>query len=284
MDRLDTTDYQTSGHQATPVIPNRYEDETWRVNRPPLRISNHTQRWMVSYADFMTLLFAFFAFLYAISSVNEAKYQKMSATLMQVFDAEPTSSTPIKLDALPPGHEVEMNLQDAFDLPSLGDKNSEEEVFPQPSTLLEIRSDLENQFKQLVQDKLVFVSGNEQWLQLSVSGQLLFLPGTHQLTDESEALLYELAKRLKSLSSPIAIEGFTDDQNQKSASHWMLSATRAAAVVEYLSGAGVDPRSLSAVGYGENFPMVANDTPENRAKNRRVNIVITSQGGEKVNP
>lgn len=249
------------------------------MRRYGLQTQTHSARWLVSYADFITLMFAFFVLMYAISSMDEGKYQETSATIVELFSNDPSSVRPIELEALPPGREPEMNIIEELQLPSLGQEQSSDDIYANETTFIEIRQKVADGYRQLIENKLLSVSGNEQWLEISLNSEIVFLPGTAVLTAESESLIYELSKILRFVRQPISVEGFTDDSPISSGrypNNWFLSAARASAVASFLVESGLNPTQLSATGYGEFQPLVPNNSDENRQQNRRVSISVTN--------
>jgi chemotaxis protein MotB len=232
---------------------------------------------MISYADFLTLLFAFFVFLYAISSIDDSKFQAVSQNLLQIFDVRPSSVDPIELDATPQGPDLFNPLFRPEPIPSTREDVSDTETFQRESTLLQVRQEVDDQFQQLVQDQLISVSGTENWLAINLEEPILFSPGSADITASAEAVLYEVARILAPLQNPVAVEGYTDSSATGSdeLSNWGLSALRAVSVVEYLQQAGVDPQRLSALGFGEYQPRFDETNPVRAQRNRRVSIVVT---------
>lgn len=239
--------------------------------------ASRTDRWMISYADFLTLLFAFFAFLYAISSIDQEKYQAVSRNLLQIFEVRPSSVDPIELEATPQGPDFFNPLYRPEPIPSTREDLADTEPYHRESTLLELRQQVEAGFQQLIQDQLISVSGNENWLEISLQEPILFSPGSADITDRAEAVLYEVAKLLAPLAHPVAVEGYTDRSPAGGdfVSNWNLSAARAANVVRYLENAGVEGERLSALGFGEYQPRFEETNPVRSARNRRVSIVVS---------
>lgn len=240
---------------------------------------NH-ERWLISYSDFMTLLFAFFVVMYSISSVNEGKYKVLSATLIDAFAVEKkpqdSSSELIQLS------DHSNNSIIDFD----GQANKEGDVKAEVKgdgdsigTLLsELSDQVDSAFGDLVREGEITISGSETWIEISLSSGLLFNSGSASLNSESLPLLEEISSILSGYENPVHVEGFTDDLPIQSGifpSNWELSAARSAAVVRLLSENGVEPQRLAAVGYGQYQPIASNDSVEGRGLNRRVALIVS---------
>lgn len=226
-------------------------------------------RWMVSYADFMTLLFAFFVVMYAISSVNTDKYRVLSSVLEQTFETPMRSMTEIQIGeptlAASP-HVVDIENVAGYEDPDPGNA--------------ELRTDAQTigaEFAGLVDSGLLEIESNQDWLEMSLNGEQAFDKGTATLSAAARAALTNLASYLAGFEAPVTIEGYTDNipiDGASFASNWRLSSARAANVAGFLEQLGIDPERLSAVGYGENHPARSNATPAGRAANRRVIVVV----------
>ncbi|WAJ36046.1 flagellar motor protein MotD [Pseudomonas sp. GOM7] len=226
---------------------------------------NH-ERWLVSYADFITLLFAFFVVMYSISSINEGKYKILSDSLTGVFNQPDRSVKPI-----PVGEERPRSSQAQDDTP---DDDSE----MTDTTLRSIASSVRSAFGDLLQSDQLTIRGNEMWIEIELSSSLLFPSGDALPNDKAFDIIEKVAKILAPYENPVKVEGFTDNlpiQTSQFPTNWELSAARAASIVRMLAMDGVNPARLSAVGYGEYQPVADNATPEGRARNRRVVLVIS---------
>lgn len=228
---------------------------------------NH-ERWLVSYADFITLLFAFFTSMYAISSVNEGKFRVLSESLAIAFNPSLHTATLMKEGPLFV-REQRSHLMDEF-------QDMWSNDYQRMLRALE----------QLDDAKKLTLIVDKQKIVIRISESTVFKPATDELLDESYPVLDEIASALDGLPNFIRIEGHTDDipiDTPRFPSNWDLSSARAITILKYLIGEhGFDPHKLSAVGYGEYRPVTANDTPTGRAKNRRVDILVlngTSEGG-----
>lgn len=229
---------------------------------------NH-ERWLVSYADFITLLFAFFVVMYSISSINEGKYKILSETLTGVFNQPDRSIKPIPVgDERPRTTEPDRSMVD--------EESSQQQIAA--STLQSIADSIRDAFGGLLQSDQLKVRGNELWIEIELSSGLLFPSGDALPNDEAFEIIEKIAKILAPYGNPIHVEGFTDNQPIKTPQYptnWELSAARAASIVRMLAMDGVDPSRLAAVGYGEFQPVADNATAEGRARNRRVVLVVS---------
>lgn len=231
---------------------------------------NH-ERWLVSYADFITLLFAFFVVMYSISSVNEGKYKILSESLVGVFSSQDRSIRPIPIGEERPRTTDTTRLD--FDQ---GATNAQVETPEDP--LDSIARSMREAFGDLIGDGQLTVRGNELWIELELSSSLLFPSGDAIPNDHAFELIEKVASILAPYQNPIHVEGFTDNLPISTASYptnWELSAARAASVVRMLAAQGVDADRLAAVGYGEFQPVADNATAEGRARNRRVVLVVS---------
>jgi len=237
------------------------------------------ERWLVSYADFITLLFAFFVVMYAISSVNEGKYRVLSDTLTEVFDARPSSNTPIEFDHALQDQPTITNDPDFIDLPT--PTNDKILTVPENPELEEMSEDISRAVKSLIDDEIISVNKTDFWLEIDIKSSILFASGTASLSEDAEDILASIAVLLKGYPNDIQVEGFTDNRPIKTRafpSNWELSSSRAASVVHLFEDEGVDPKRMQAIGYGEYRPKADNATREGRNTNRRVNLVILGEG------
>lgn len=220
--------------------------------------AENLDRWLLTYADLITLLLAFFIVMYSMSKVDSKKFGQMQEALSGVLKG---GTLVIKqgnqIGALAGGGV----LKAAF-LKSLGDA-------------------VKRDFQGLGNEKLVNTEVTERGLVIHIMESALFKEGSAKLTDNARLTLDIVANRLGDLPNHIRIEGHTDNRpinTLKYPSNWELSSTRATEVVRYLiDDHGVEPSKISALGYGEYRPLTANASDEQRAKNRRVDIVVLTQ-------
>jgi chemotaxis protein MotB len=239
--------------------------------RRPEEPENH-ERWLVSYADFITLLFAFFVVMYSISSVNEGKYKVLSQALVGVFSDPDRSVRPI-----PIGEERPLTTKPAQPLVSDSDQ-SEAALAEAVDPLQAIANNVREAFGDLIRSDQLTVRGNELWIEIELKSSLLFGSGDAMPSDMAFSIVDKVAKILKPFDNPVHVEGFTDNLPISTAQYptnWELSTARAASMVRMMAMEGIDPRRLAAVGYGEFQPVADNATADGRGRNRRVVLVIS---------
>jgi len=265
------------------------------------RVEEHVnhERWLVSYADFITLLFAFFVVMYSISSVNEGKYRVLSDTLEAVFTDPAKSKDPIQVGDLlrgegkqtaePKAKENPINVLELAPIempippsnvlpPELIDSHTPPPVDDDIiRTIKDISKQLNNALADLIANDDVIIKQGDDWLELEMKSNVLFYSGEARLETTAVPIIGKVANILSTSANPIQVEGFTDNNpinTPKFPSNWELSAARAASVVHLLDRYGLDPSRMSAIGYGEFQPIADNSTEEGRQKNRRVVLVV----------
>jgi chemotaxis protein MotB len=245
--------------------------------------ANH-ERWLVSYADFITLLFAFFVVLYASSQVDHKKVGKLAMAIqvafqeMGVFQA-PSTKVPVNLeDPMEIGavQEIEnwhRNTNLTRVAARLGGPLGGEE-----NNLLQLQHELEGTLAPEISLKEISISREAEGLVISLREAGFFESGSAQMKQDSEATFDRIAESLRKRKCRIRIEGHTDNipiHNAKFSSNWELSTSRATEIVRLLIVRdGFDARHLSAAGYAEYHPAASNNTAEGRGQNRRVDIVV----------
>ena len=254
-----------------------------RRRKPPEEANNH-ERWIVSYADFVTLLFAFFVVMYSISSVNEGKYRVLSDSISSAFDPS-RDGLPIKLSSpLKPPIVDRSFLTRAEDPVSVEQKYPDTPAGVQPSAkdtenLNKISSRVAKSLSPLIDDGQIQLKKNDLWIEIEIKSSILYASGSAWLSTKARPVLRDIAKILQGFDNQVQVEGFTDNvpiDTEAFPSNWELSAARAASVVHLFAQSGVKPSRMSAVGYGEYKPIASNATAEGRSKNRRINIVVLS--------
>lgn len=257
------------------------------VRRRRQEIYVNQERWLISYADFITLLFAFFVVMYSISQVNDSKYQMLSDTFIEAFN-QPTNaktstepqdniSASVSITPIDLGKSA---ITDSSSPPNTTEPVSSSEPVKTSDELTQISDLVSEKFTQLINDQMIQVSSNELWLQIELKDSILFSSGSADTSEQAQKIFDEIAGILQNYSNPVQVEGFTDNipiNSLKYPTNWELSTARASAIVKYLASKGVAPERLSAVGYGEYQPVAANSTEQGRAQNRRVTIMVAKR-------
>ena len=228
------------------------------------------ERWLVSYADFITLLFAFFVVMYALSTVSEGKYRVLSDSLVSAFRSRFVEP------AIPPAQPFSggMHLRK---IARPGETRREQ--------MRGIAQDILRVLGTLVRDGQVKVSQSNRGISVEINASVLFASGQAHLRPDSGRTLREVATVIAATGHPIEVEGYADNAPISTAqfpSNWELSAARASSVVRLFIDGGVAEQRLRVIGYGPNRPVAANDTPEGRARNRRVAVMILAETPDKV--
>jgi chemotaxis protein MotB len=235
------------------------------------------ERWLVSYADFITLLFAFFVVMYAISQVNEGKYRVLSDSLQSAFEMEPKTISPFQMgDPGPSSDKPKLSDSDRIGKSSsVVDSDASYE-----QTLSNMSNEVQSNLQDMIEKGLISVRTEKNWIEIEINSSVLFGSGNAQISESAKPLLRILARVLGKFPHEIKVEGFTDNQpisNRFYPSNWELSAARAASVVRLFEGNGIAAERLSAVGYGSTRPIASNDTEWGRNKNRRVVLIVSRE-------
>jgi len=248
-------------------------------------VQENQDRWMVSYADFITLLFAFFVVMYAISSVNEGKYRVLSESMTKAFSVSAKSMEPIQIGELARSgspQSVEFikrpAVADRSNIPVPVAKTSKGELKDAGDKPLQILFDgLRTAVAEISDKGLIEVNSNDDGVEIEISSSILFDSGEAILSDKARPTMTKLAQVLMPFPHDVNVQGYTDDRPIKSPlypSNWELSAARAASVVQLFVALGMAPERLSATGFGEFRPVDDNDYEEGRSANRRVVIFV----------
>ncbi|SFE52368.1 flagellar motor protein MotD [Nitrosomonas sp. Nm166] len=252
-----------------------------RKRRNDESYENH-ERWLVSYADFITLLFAFFIVMYAVSSVNEGKYRILSHSLVSAFKSGHSSNLiSAKSSELALAHTPQLKQTDSI---KLIDELSSRKA-KQQRKMQSMAKNILHALEPLVKDGQVRVMQNSIGITIEINASVLFSPGQAKLAENSSLALRAVAHIIKGHEHGIHVEGHTDNlpiHTENFPSNWELSAARASSVIRLFIENGVEASRLTAIGYGENRPIETNETAEGRRRNRRVAIMILSTDTDKV--
>jgi chemotaxis protein MotB len=256
----------------------------------------NAEAWAIPYGDLVTLLFALFTVMYAMSSVNEGKFRVLSDSMIAAFNGAPKSLQPVQLgekEAGKGGNQQLSGIQPTVFLKIKNEKPSPDNAPPRdptktenpnagdlPAALIRMQREVQDAMQSLIDAKLVTVRRENMWLEIEINADILFPSGSGEFAPAAEPVLDKLAEVLKPFPNPIRVEGHTDNRPIRTAafpSNWELSAARAASVVHQFTSQGIDPLRLEIVGFGEFHPRQSNDTGEGRNANRRVVVLVLEE-------
>lgn len=233
---------------------------------------DYINRWVISYADFVTMLLALFIVMYAMTTKDVGEISKR---LKQVFSAQEVM--------------VEKKDGQTYEKQKYNYPETTEEIqlmFPTKSVVEEMPPADEGDvlYKKLKEkfetSTSLSVVKEKRGTIIRINDTMLFDEGSAIIKSGARSTLMKIATELNDLENPVLIEGHTDSipiKNQQYPSNWELSTARATNIIKYLTEKKlISPRRLSAVGYGEYVPIATNDTKDGRAKNRRVDIIVLS--------
>lgn len=227
--------------------------------------------WMGTYGDLVTLLLCFFILMFAMSSVDAEKFEAMAQSFNPNITIVESGGAEGLSNGVGSGIENLPNIDKSIN-------DSKENYKKMQEELNQMASEFKTYFAENNYSESISVNVVEDMIQISFEDGILFDSGQATLKDDAKHALGGIIEELEAYpNSTIKIEGHTDDipiSNSKYKSNMYLSAARAIAVYEYFQNMGIEPERMSAEGFAEYKPIAPNDTPENRAKNRRVEIYV----------
>jgi chemotaxis protein MotB len=233
-----------------------------RRHSPPESVN--TQRWMVSYADFMTILFAFFVVLYGASSLNDEKFQQMSQVFEAVFDKPAALTLPEDIESLMSELSASLTSEQDTQVDSAKSLNENQE---------KLQTALKAVIEQSINKPGVNLKKVPHYLQLEIPTDYIFQADSARVSIEGEYILSQLADVFEVIPNFIDIEVFTDDQVSKF-NPWQLSANQGMAILQLLTLDDVSPLRLATVNYGPFQPVATNDDEDGQSINRRLLFLI----------
>jgi chemotaxis protein MotB len=241
----------------------------------------NSERWLLTYADMITLLVAFFIMLYSMSVMNQAKFQQLAISVRSGFGQSAVNGVPTVF-----ARGGGLNSTPSFVSSSKSDGSSGED-FVKDAKQRQDADGLDKAYaavKAYIQKNglrdAMHVVRNERGVVVTVmTDKMLFAPGQADLRPEELTLLNTVGDVMQKAvpENPVRVEGHTDSlpiHTLRFPSNWELSTTRATTVLRYFEARGVGAKRLEAAGYADQRPLTANDTDGHRAQNRRVEIVI----------
>lgn len=235
-------------------------------------------RWMITYADMITLLLTFFIVMYSMSEVQNDKFNAIVQSLQNAFQTKTIESVP-EADEL--GVDVaKESLPAPEKIPQGHSENNESE-----EQLDQLYQKLQDYIAKNGLDGAISLQNQPRGVQMTFHNNILFDLGQAKIKKEARPVLQKVGGLVEAVDNPIRIEGHTDDQpiidGEQFASNWELSTARSQSVRRYLQKEdSIKPARMSVVGYGEYQPKAKNDTATHRAQNRRVNLVVLRQGAD----
>ena len=244
--------------------------------------NDYINRWVISYADFVTMLLALFMIMFATNNLGETKIKDINKSIQKVFTSQnqtfqentenlKTQDTEDKTNVK--NVETKEDSQNMFD-------NSGKTILDGGDGILEASKIVEQIKQDINADTSIKVLKTNRGVVVRLNDTMLFDQGSAIIKPDAISTLAKIANSFEKFENPIVIEGHTDSMpisNERFPSNWELSTARATNIIKYLTETKkFSPSRLSAVGYGEYMPIAENTTPQGRAKNRRVDIIVLS--------
>lgn len=239
------------------------------------------ERWLVSYADFITLLFAFFVVMYSMANQDKAKIKQITESIARSFSGHSTMMDMGTGKSMSVFQTPQSDMGQVIDSP-VGRTNARPQASPELQKIAaRIEESISYQLTSTdLKDNLQMIY-DDRGLVIRFNANKIFKPGQLHVEKSYQPLIDKIAVILKDGERVIRVEGHTDDSplppNDKIPTHWELSSGRAIWIVRYMKAKfGIPTARLSAAGYADGQPLASNATEEGRALNRRVEIVVTN--------
>lgn len=257
---------------------------------------DNVHRWLVSYADYMTLMFALFVVLYAMAMVNEKPFESITESFGRVFQAyEDDTKNRGHGDSILMVNTSKTNkklygngILDIAGPELLDNEKSLSNISDAQvgSNLSSLEKELHAALYELIESGFAQLKIDGDWLEIELNSGLLFPSGSSSATHSAEAILAVIYDVIGQASNFIRVRGYTDNQainNEIFSSNWELSVFRATAILRVLEKLGLNPARMAIEGYGQYYPSSDNLTAQGRARNRKVVVAISKYGLEKAN-
>jgi chemotaxis protein MotB len=261
------------------------------VKRKKAAAHENHERWLVSYADFITLLFAFFVMMFASTQADKSKARAVSASVRDALEHGQFSNTLSMALGLgkhenskPPANPERVKQSENLPPQTAPPPPPRQPPADLTKSLVTLQHGLDGELK----SGKIGLKLEGRGLVISLREATFFASGDDSVASGSEPILAKIAAEIQRFGNPVRLEGHTDSKpihNSRFRSNWELSAARSIAMLELLrTKFGIAPERLSVAGYAENAPADSNDTDEGRAHNRRVDLVILSDEAVKSEP
>jgi chemotaxis protein MotB len=226
----------------------------------------NAERWLLTYADLITLLLAFFIMMYVFSKKDAQKYDEVASHLKTIFSGGTGLAGKGSVTAASP-----------IDMPSKGASSGE--------IKRQLESELMDSNRNKPGGENISVLSDERGVVIRVLDKAFFDEGKAELKDGAKGALDKIVPIIKSVDNHVRIEGHTDNvpiNTNEFKSNWELSVRRATEVVRYfVEKRGLPPERISATGYAEYRPIVQNNSPKNKSLNRRIEIIVVKSNEKK---
>ena len=226
--------------------------------------------WLTTFNDLVTLLMVFFVLLFTMGSVDTKMLKDFQYALQS------------GLGLLGEGSQVSIAVKETEPKPEHVEILVQEDSEAEPAEEQETENPIDDVLEELTDEPGINIRYSNQGAHITFEDFLLFDFGKADLNPGGIKFLNKMANMINKIPYPVRVEGHTDNvpiHTDRFPSNWELSIARAVSVVKYFAGSGkIDPQRLSAVGYGDTRPLVSNDSPVNRTRNRRVEIVLATEG------
>lgn len=244
-------------------------------------------RWLVSYADYVTLMFALFVVLYSMAIHKEEQFKTISASLARVFDKPSEDKTGVTGEAVLTDNQPRSDYKqygasiETTTGPEIVADAKEQPVLTKPqfgNPLVSLQKQVTQSLANLIEKGVAKVESDEDWLTIQLNSGLLFPSGSATPIASADVILTEIVEVLNQSNNVIRVRGYTDNEpihNEIFDSNWELSMARAMAVLRRLQFLGVQSPRLAAEAYGEFSPSADNQTVQGRLENRKVVIAIS---------
>jgi chemotaxis protein MotB len=251
------------------------------MRRRRLFSADHHDRWLVSYADFITLLFAFFVVMFASNHVDKGHTRALSESIRKAFK---NGARHIKPEELPKKEEPPIRNDEMAAKAKEARDGAEASLLELSSSLQTLKSSLKSE----VENGAIHLSLEQRGLIISLEAAAFFPSGDNTIKESSYGAIGKVADVLKRLPNSLRLEGHTDSQPISSSrfhDNWELSAARSIAMLRILNEKfGVPPQRMAIVGYADTEAVDSNETEQGRGRNRRVDIVVVSRYGMQSEP
>ncbi|MDH3511513.1 MAG: type VI secretion system protein TssL, long form [Gammaproteobacteria bacterium] len=229
--------------------------------------------WMTTFADLMALMMTFFVLLYSFSSIDETKYREIARSMASGFGGV------LRTTQTPPANTV--GPTSMIDPPMRRSKRGKSTSRKKGGAQQDLEKELQKSLASEIAEGIIAVETSGNNVVIRFPDEIAFPSGSDEISDAIMPILERVTNALQEAPGLIMVSGHTDDrpiQSEKFRSNWSLSTDRAVTVIQRLEELGtIDSSRISAVGYGDTRPLAPNDSPENRARNRRVEIAIVQE-------